>query len=104
MLKEQKKQAWSEVERLFNLKEDLENTENTVYAFIKLHQEEMDWGNLTDDEVSKKIMESLVCIDHWSAEEYDCVDFSLPEDVTNYLISVKFVKGALTIIDISMES
>ena len=49
----------------------------------------------------RKVLDLLVLRDHW---DDDCMfDFTLPEDVTNYIISVRFdEKGEVE--DITMES
>ncbi|WP_065328909.1 DUF2004 domain-containing protein [Tritonibacter mobilis] len=52
-----------------------------------------------------KIVDSLVLVDSWSSEDggsLDTFDFSLPENVTNYLLSVRFVDDEVQ--EISMES
>jgi len=52
-----------------------------------------------------KILRSLVLIDSWSSAddgEIDTFDFSLPGDITNYLLSVRFEDGE--VVEVTMES
>jgi hypothetical protein len=53
-----------------------------------------------------QILNALVLIDSWSSEDdedVDIFDFSLPEAITNYLLSVRFQDDG-QVQDVSMES
>lgn len=78
--------------------------------FVSHHLEELDadyWTKTygTGAPEATAILDSLVMINAWSSNDDDTIDvfdFSLPGDVTNYLLSVRFVDGEVD--DASMES
>lgn len=74
--------------------------------FVNHHIEELDaeyWKKHlgTEKPAPNKVLEILVLRDHW---DEDCAfDFTLPEEVTDYVISVRFnEEGAVE--EITMES
>ena len=79
--------------------------------FVSHHLGEIDkadWMKIlkTQSPTSKQILESLVLIDQRSLTDTavnDTYDFSLPENLTNYILSVHFSEDG-TIEDVSMES
>jgi hypothetical protein len=64
--------------------------------FISHHLEELDSGYWkkhlgTESPEPRRILELLELRSHWGGDdEIDAFDFTLPEDVTNYVISVAF--------------
>ncbi|WP_457646930.1 hypothetical protein [Profundibacter sp.] len=84
--------------------------EDNVTLFVDHHLAEIEpdyfsktYG--TTSPTAQQILDSLVLIDTWSSEDdgnIDVFDFSLPGNVTNYLISVRFAGDAIQ--EISMES
>ena len=80
------------IKRAFNPADD----ESAVALFISHHLQELDSGYWKKHFSSEKpdaqrILDSLVLQSHWGGDdEIDTFDFTLPEDVTNYLISVSF--------------
>ena len=79
--------------------------------FVSHHLEELqeaDWvGALKlTKPTPEQVLNALILVDEWSSEDNgvnDTFDFSLPNDITNFLISVRFSEdGSIT--DISMES
>src|SRR4028118_1923942 len=83
--------------------------ESDVALFISHHLEEIEpdyWKQHfpTDTPDPHLIVDSLVLQSHWGGDdEIDPFDFTLPDDVTNYLISVSF-DGAGHVFDVVMES
>jgi len=79
--------------------------------FVSHHIEEIEdayWINNygTKAPPAEKILDSLVLVGSWSSnddDKIDTFDFSLPGNVTNYLISVRFDETG-DIDEISMES
>lgn len=88
---------------------DAADVESDVALFISHHLEELDsayWKKHFSTEAPDphRILESLVLRSHWGGdEEIDSFDFTLPEDATNYVISVAFDEDGGTS-DITMES
>lgn len=77
--------------------------------FVSHHLEELDSGYWKQHFSTEKpnpqiILDSLVLRSHWGGDdEIDTFDFTLPEDVTNYVISVSF-DDAGEVSGITMES
>ena len=80
-----------------------------VALFISHHLEELDsayWKKHFSTETPDplRILDSMVLRSHWGGDdEIDTFDFTLPEDVTNYVISVSFDEAG-EVSGISMES
>ncbi|MEP6068548.1 MAG: DUF2004 domain-containing protein [Paracoccaceae bacterium] len=78
--------------------------------FVSHHKEELgsDYWKGAFGEVDPKpetIVEGLVLVSSWDSEDdgnIDTYDFSLPEGVTDYLLSVRFVGDEVS--EVSMES
>ncbi len=107
MNKEEHKQvALSEIRSLLGVPAG----EDSVSLFIDHHLEELEpeyfvetYGTASPE--ASQIIDSLVFVDAWSSEDdgnIDVFDFSLPGNVTNYLISVRFSGDKVE--EISMES
>ena len=83
--------------------------ESSVTLFVSHHLEELSpdyWrehlGTATPE--PPKVLDLLVLQSHWGGEaEIDTFDFTLPEEVTNYLISVRFGEDG-EVSEIDMES
>jgi hypothetical protein len=79
--------------------------------FVSHHLEEIKpafWKKYlgTTQPEPRSVLDILILQSHWGDEDNDGIDtfdFSLPEDVTNYVISVRF-DAAGKVEDISMES
>lgn len=79
--------------------------------FISHHMEELeeaDWLSLLKVKQPKpqQILKALVLVDKWDSNEdgqINTYDFSLPENITDYLISVRFSEDG-KIKDASLES
>ncbi|WP_335952685.1 DUF2004 domain-containing protein [Acinetobacter higginsii] len=95
------------------MREALENqqAEDSVELFIQHHLEEVEpayWKKhfATSTPSPILVLEFLVLTHQWQDEDldsYDMLDFTLPDEITNYVICVSFdSKGQ--VIDISMES
>jgi len=75
---------------------DPADEESEVTIFISHHLEELDsayWRKhfSTAKPDPQRILDSLVLQSHWGGDdEIDTFDFTLPDDVTNYLITVSF--------------
>ena len=88
---------------------DTADEESSVALFISHHLEEIDsayWKQHFSMETPdpQRILDSLVLQSHWGGDdEIETFDFTLPEDVTNYLISVSFDEDG-DVSGISMES
>ena len=78
--------------------------------FVSHHKEELDteyWKGAFGevDPKPEAIIEGLVFVDSWDSEDdgnIDVYDFSLPGEVSNYLLSVRFAGDEVS--DVSMES
>jgi|ERR1043166_1363017 hypothetical protein len=68
--------------------------------FVSHHLEELDSGYwkkhlATETPEPRRILQLLELCSHWGGDdEIDTFDFTLPEDVTNYVISVAFDEDA----------
>jgi len=79
--------------------------------FVSYHLEEFESNDWLDNlkvsqPTAKQILESLVLIDEWSSNDdgiNDTFDFSLPNNMTGYLLSVRFSSDE-KIESVSMES
>ena len=84
--------------------------EDNVTLFVDHHLAEIEPNHFleaygTTSPTGQQILDSLVLIDAWSSEDdgdIDVFDFTLPGDVTNYLVSVRFAGDEIE--GISMES
>ena len=78
--------------------------------FVSHHLKEIDaayWQRTVGAEQPNpdQILNLLVLVDSWSSEGdeiVDTFDFNLPENVSNYLLSVRF-QGDGQVVDVSME-
>jgi len=84
----------------------LEQEEDGVTMFVEHHLEELEpeyWekhlGSAKPD--PRKVLDLLVLRSHW--DDDSIFDFTLPEDVTDYVISVSFDEDG-EVEDIAMES
>ena len=83
--------------------------EDGVTLFVSHHLEELDaayWKKhfSTESPAAGRVLESLVLRSHWGGDdEVDTFDFTLPGDVTNYVISVSFDEAG-EVAGIAMES
>ena len=101
-IKKRQELAVSAIKSVFGTPEQ----ESGVTLFAKHHIEELKpeyWekhlGTTKPD--PRKVLDILVLREHW---DDDCVfDFTLPEDVTDYVISVRFDENG-KVEDITMES
>ena len=95
------------------IRESLESEEDETGAtlFVSHHLEELDasyWEEHlgTDEPEPQRIVDLLELRSHWSPDDDDGIetfDFTLPDDVTDYVISVHFDDDG-KVDDISMES
>jgi hypothetical protein len=83
--------------------------ESGVSLFVSHHLEELDsayWKKhfSADRPDPLRILDALVLRSHWGGDdEIDKFDFTLPEEVTNYVISVSFDEAG-EVSEVSMES
>ncbi|MEO4045243.1 DUF2004 domain-containing protein [Hoeflea sp. CAU 1731] len=78
--------------------------------FVSHHLSELDadaWIKACQTKAPEaaEVLDSLVLIGSWSStgdDRTDVFDFSLPNSVTNYLLSVRFVDGEVA--EVTMES
>ena len=88
---------------------DPSDGESAVAMFVSHHLEELDsayWQKhfSTAKPDPQRIIDSLVLRSHWGGDdELETFDFTLPDDATNYLISVSFDDDG-EVADITMES
>ena len=88
---------------------DPSDEESEVAMFISHHLEELDsayWQKhfSTAKPDAQRILDALVLQSHWGGDdELETFDFTLPDDATNYLISVSFDEDG-DVSGISMES
>ena len=88
---------------------DTPGGESPAALFVSHHLEEMGpdyWqehlGSATPE--PRRVLDLLVLQSHWGGEaEIDTFDFTLPEDATQYLISVRFSEDG-EVAEIDMES
>jgi hypothetical protein len=95
------------------MREALENqqAEDSVELFIQHHLEEIEstyWQKHfgTPLPTLLQVLEFLILDHGWEGsdfESYEMLDFTLPEEITNYVICVSFDERE-QVIDISMES
>jgi Protein of unknown function (DUF2004) len=101
-IKNRKDIALAAIKAVFGTEED----EYGATEFVSHHLEELDaeyWKKHlgTERPSPNKVLEILVLRDHW---DEDCVfDFTLPEEVTDYVISVRFNEEG-EVEEITMES
>lgn len=88
---------------------DMENEDSAAAMFVAFHLEELEGGYWQQHMGTARpdpsaVPDILVLREHWGEEdEMEFFDFTLPGDVSNYVISVHFdAKGKVD--DISMES
>jgi hypothetical protein len=97
--------ARAAIKRAFNPADE----ESEVALFVSHHLKELDsayWQKhfSTAKPDSQSILDSLVLQSHWGGDdELKTFDFTLPDDATNYLISVSFDEDG-DVSGISMES
>jgi len=83
--------------------------ESGATLFVSHHLEELDsdyWKKHLSTETPDphRVLELLVLREHWGGDdEIDTFDFTLPEEATNYVVSVRFDENG-DVSDISMES
>ena len=88
---------------------DPADEESAVTLFVSHHLEELDsayWQKhfSTPKPDPQRILDSLVLRSHWGGDdEMETFDFTLPDDVTNYVICVKFDEAG-EISEVDMES
>ncbi len=85
-----------------------EEGEYGIDLFISHHPEELskpDWQNAIgiEEPTPNEVFNALVLQECWDDENGIAYDFTLPNDATNYLISVRFDEEG-NIEDIAMES
>lgn len=104
-IEKQKYIALSAIKRAFGTKED----ESGATLFVSLHLSEIKkeyWQNLlgTADPSPAQVLDVLELQSCWGDERgLSTFDFTLPHDVTNYVISVRFNKTG-DVAEITMES
>jgi hypothetical protein len=104
-IKRRETSARAAIKRAFGAGDD----EAGVSLFVLHHLEEIDadyWKKhfSTDRPDPLRILDALVLRSHWGGhDEINTFDFTLPEEATNYVISVGF-DGAGEVSGISMES
>jgi hypothetical protein len=88
---------------------NMEDEESGVAMFVAFHLEELEPGYWqthagTPRPEPSAVLDILVLREHWGEkDDLETFDFTLPGDVTNYVISVRFDdKGKVD--EISMES
>ena len=104
-IKRREASARDAIKRAFGTADD----ESGVALFVSHHLEELDsaywkkhFSNETPDPL--RILDSLVLRSHWGGDdEIETFDFTLPEDVTNYVLGVSFDEAG-EVSGISMDS
>jgi len=104
-IKRREASARAAIKRAFGTADD----ESGVPLFISHHLDELDsaywkkhFSTETPDPI--RILDSLVLLSHWGGDdEIETFDFTLPEDVTNYVIGVSFDEAG-EVSGISMDS
>jgi hypothetical protein len=88
---------------------DMEDEESGVAMFVAFHLEELDAGYWQQHTGTPRpdpaaVLDILILRAHWGEDdEFEFLDFTLPGEITNYVISVHFdAQGKID--DISMES
>jgi hypothetical protein len=88
---------------------DMEDEDSGVAMFVAFHLEEVEpdyWQQQlkTARPDPGSVLDVLVLREHWGGpEELEHFDFTLPGEVTDYVVSVRF-DGAGKVAEISMES
>ena len=93
-IEQRKKLAIDAIKDVFGTKED----EYSATLFVSHHLEQLEasfWKEHlgTSNPEPKQVLDILVLRSHWSEEDengIDIFDFTLPEDITNYVICVRF--------------
>ena len=104
-IKKRETAARAAIKKAFGTADD----EMDATLFVSHHLEELDssyWKQQFSTETPNPqlILDSLMLRSHWGGDdEIDTFDFTLPEDVTDYVISVSF-DGAGEVSGITMES
>jgi hypothetical protein len=104
-IKRREASARAAIKRAFGAGDD----ESGVSLFVSHHLEELGaayWKKhfSTDRPDSPRVLDALILRSHWGGDdEIDKFDFTLPEEVTNYVISVGFDKAG-EVSEVSMES
>lgn len=102
IIKLREKKALETIKSVYGTEDD----EYGATLFVSHHLEEIEpsyWLRLTGESKPspKKVLDLLVLKSHW--DEDLAFDFTLPEEVTNYIICVRFEESN-EIIEITMES
>ena len=104
-IKRRETEARAAIKKAFGTADD----ETGVTLFVSHHLEELDvsyWKQQFSTETPKPqlILDSLVLRSHWGGDdEIDTFDFTLPENATDYVISVSFDEAG-DVSGITMES
>jgi hypothetical protein len=104
-IKRREAAARAAIKKAFGTAED----EFGATLFVSHHLEELDSGYWkkhlsTETPEPRRVLELLVLHSHWGGDdEIDTFDFTLPEEVTNYVISVAFGESG-GVSEITMES
>lgn len=93
------------------IKKSLNDSDSAALLFASHHLEELDaeyWKKhaSTTKPSAKQVVDLLEFRSHWGDEDeegIDTFDFTLPGDVTNYVVSVRFDDDG-EVEDVSMES
>ncbi|HWB04722.1 MAG TPA: DUF2004 domain-containing protein [Verrucomicrobiales bacterium] len=104
-IKRREEAARGAIKEAFGTAED----EDGATMFVSHHLEEIEssyWqrhlGDASPD--PRRVLDLLVLQSHWGGDdEIDIFDFTLPDEVTNYIISVRFDEAG-EVEGISMES
>lgn len=102
-----KKNAITAIKKAYGTKDD----EFGITLFVSHHLDEIDskyWKTYTgkDRPSPQNILDILELKEHWSEEDkrgIDFFDFTLPQDITDYMICVSFDEKG-DVVEISMES
>jgi hypothetical protein len=104
-VKKREAAARAAIKKAFGTADD----ESGATLFVSHHLEELDsnyWKKHLSTETPEpgRVLELLELRSHWGGDdEIDTFDFTLPEDVTNYVISVTFEESG-EVSEITMES
>lgn len=85
-----------------------EKQEYGVTLFVNLHLHELDkeyWQALTNatEPTPSQVLDALVLVNKWESNGDVIYDYSLPGDVTQYVLGVRF-DGNGKLVEITMES
>ena len=111
MSKSNKEIARRTTAALAAIKQSLDEEDSAAALFASHHVEELDaayWKKYagTTKPSAKQVVDLLELRSHWGDEDEDGIDtfdFTLPGDVTNYVVSVCFDEDG-KVEDVSMES